>query len=179
MSTAPLHDITLDCIVRDFHGYIHRLALSILDDGNPGAAAEADDATQDIFLLAARGLPEFRGDASLKTWLTVISVNHCRGRLRKRRSWLRLLRRIVDQQPSIHRPESPEYSLSAEHAKKALWKAVDRLPDKQRIPVILFYVQELSTAEIGLTLNLPEGTVHSRLYHARRRLHDMLEQQDE
>lgn len=179
MSTpTPAHEVSLDCLVRDYYPYVHRLALSILDNGGQDIDQEADDAVQDIFILAARALSGFRGEASLKTWLTTIAVNHCRGRLRKRNSRLRLLTRIREDQESLQ-SDTPEEAVLGKNTNTGLWKAVDRLPEKQRIPLILHYVHDLPTADIAASLGIPEGTVHSRLHHARRKLHNMLEAHDE
>ena len=180
MSThAASSKISLDCLVRDYYPYVRRLALSILDNGEPDSEQETDDAVQEIFILAARGLPGFRGEASLKTWLTTITVNHCRGRLRKRRSRLRLIQQVENAQSEKQLTNTPEDAVLSDHQRTALWAAVDRLPEKQRIPVVLHYVHDLSTAEIAASLGVPEGTVHSRLHHARRKLHAQLEALDE
>ena len=90
-SEAP--PLSLETMIREFYPYVQRLALTILDDGSTSmqeTEAEADDAAQDTFLAASRALPNFRGDASLKTWLTTITVNQCRNRLRKRKTRHRL-----------------------------------------------------------------------------------------
>lgn len=175
MPTPTFSQLTLESLVREFYPYVHRLALTILDTGNPLSAGEAEDAAQEIFLQAARALPEFRGEASPKTWLTSIAVNHCRGRLRKRHSQLRVLNRFSVRRADNRVEDGPESSLSAIDEKRALWAAVDQLPEKQRVPILLYYVHDLTTAEIAIALKLPEGTVHSRLYHARRRLQALLE----
>ena len=73
--------LNIEHLVREHYSYIHRLALSILDDPH-----EADDAAQETFIAASRNLAGFRGDASPRTWLTAITVNACRGRLRKRKA---------------------------------------------------------------------------------------------
>src|SRR3989304_7444732 len=75
----------LETLVGEYYPYIRRLALTILDDGRAGAGADAEDAAQETFITAHRTLAGFRGDASLKTWLTSIAVNACRARLRKGR----------------------------------------------------------------------------------------------
>ena len=75
------HGLSIEGLVREHYSYIQRLALSILDD-----AQEAEDAAQETFIAANRSLPGFRGEASPRTWLTAITVNACRGRLRKRKA---------------------------------------------------------------------------------------------
>jgi RNA polymerase sigma-70 factor (ECF subfamily) len=69
---------------------------------------------------------------------------------------------------------SPEETAVENETYRRLWRAVDSLGEKQRTPVILRYAHGLSIPEIATSLDLPEGTVHSRLHHARLRLHALL-----
>ncbi|HNB52733.1 MAG TPA: sigma-70 family RNA polymerase sigma factor [Anaerolineales bacterium] len=173
--TTPL---ALETLIREFAPYIQRLSLTILDDGTTSpleAQAEADDATQDTFLAASRALPTFRGDASLKTWLTTITVNQCRGRLRKRKTRQRLQTLLTTFQTLLAHPSSPEDTAIQQDTHRRLWAAVDTLDEKHRLPVVMRYVHELPIPEIAVALGLPEGTVHSRLNHARARLKEELE----
>lgn len=166
--------LTLETLIREFAPYIQRLTLTILDDGDVHAQAEAEEATQDTFLAASRALSTFRGEASLKTWLTTIAVNQCRARLRQRKTRQRLHALISTLQSLISHPPSPEESALEADSQRRLWAAVDALDEKHRLPVILRYVHELPVPEIAVSLGLPEGTVHSRLHHARARLKEEL-----
>jgi RNA polymerase sigma-70 factor (ECF subfamily) len=150
---------------------IFRLAVSILDD-----PAEADEATQETFLAALRALPSYRGDAAFNTWLYRIAVNVCRGRLRKGRTWQRLKDLLqaawhVTGEPAEH----PEAAAARSETRAAVWRAVQALGEKHRLPVILRYYHGLSVAEIAQVLAVNEGTVHSRLSIARDRLRGALQ----
>ena len=145
---------------------IFRLAVSILDD-----PAEADEATQETFLAALRALPSYRGDAAFDTWLYRIAVNVCRGRLRRGRTW----QRLKDALQAAWRltgdaAEQPEAAAERGETQAAVWRAVQALGEKHRLPVILRYYHGLTTAEIAQVLAVNEGTVHSRLSIARDRL---------
>jgi len=160
---------TLETLVGEYYVYIRRLALTILDDGRGEAGADAEDAAQETFITAHRTLAGFRGDASLKTWLTSIAVNACRARLRKRR----LRQALHSTLQGLHHSQrlaSPEESALQNEAHRRLWRAVDSLDEKHRLPVILRYVHELSVAEIAASLGTNEGTIHSRLHYARKAL---------
>jgi RNA polymerase sigma-70 factor, ECF subfamily len=145
--------------------YVHRLALSILND-----PAEADDAAQETLIAACRSLDRFRGEAQPRTWITRIAINVCRSRLRRRK-----VRQVLDETlQALHllsgpRP-GPEDTAIQSEADWQLWQAVDALDEKHRLPVILRYVQELSVPEIAGILGVSQGTVHSRLHYARRKL---------
>jgi RNA polymerase sigma-70 factor (ECF subfamily) len=173
MPTPP----DIETLVQAHYDYIRRLAQTILDDGVSGtahAAAEADEAAQDTFIAAHRALSGFRGDANVKTWLTRIAINQCRTRLRKRKSRRRLQKALESTRGIDAGPTGPEASALRAETNRRLWRAVDSLGEKHRIPVILRYVHELTIPEIAASLGLPEGTVHSRLHHAHRRLHALL-----
>jgi RNA polymerase sigma-70 factor, ECF subfamily len=156
----------IDQLARLYYPAVHRLALSIMDDWQ-----EAEDAAQESFIAAFRVLSSFRHESSLKTWLFSITVNICRGMLRKRRVQ-RTLRSLLQglQPPS----QSPEEATIEHEAEARLWAEVDRLDEKHRLPLILHYVHELKAGEIAQVLDTTEGTVHSRLHYARRQLHSRL-----
>ncbi len=97
--TAAGRTAELEALMQAHYPYIQRLARSILND-----AAEADDAAQETFIAASRGLESFRGQASPRTWLTSIAVNQCRGRLRKHKVRQGLLKALY----SLHLLHPPE-----------------------------------------------------------------------
>jgi RNA polymerase sigma-70 factor (ECF subfamily) len=155
----------IECLMRIHYPYIRRLAISILDD-----ESEADDTAQETFIAACRSLERFRGEASPRTWLTSIAVNICRGRLRKRK----IIQTLQSSLQSLHllrpAPVSPEENAVQSESDRRLWQAVDHLDEKHRLVVILRYVHELSVPEIATVLDSSQGTVHSRLHYARKKL---------
>lgn len=159
-------ELSIDDLVRNFQEPVYHLALSILDD-----PAEADEATQETFVAAMRALPAFRGQAAPATWLYAIAVNTCRSRWRKRLAWKRLAEAVAGAlRLRGESAPSPE-AASAERERAArIWRAVQALGEKHRLPVILRYYHDLPTAEIAAVLGISEGTVHSRLSVARDRL---------
>ena len=159
----------IESLVTAHYPYVRRLALSILDDPD-----EAEDAAQEAFIAANRGLTSFRGQSEVKTWLTSITVNACRGRLRKRRARQALSTTLQNLHLARPPQPSPESLAVEREADRQLWQAVDALDDKHRLVVILRYVHELSTPEIAATLDISPGTVHSRLFYARRQLQQWL-----
>jgi RNA polymerase sigma-70 factor (ECF subfamily) len=158
--------------VQTYQQDVYRLALSILDD-----SSEAEDATQETLLAALRALDMFRGGSSLKTWLYSITVNMCRTRLQqfKRRERLaEILGGILRIQNA--RPPLVEEGVIQNESDDAFWHAIRGLKERHRIPIVLRYYQNLSVAEIAAILQIPEGTVHSRLNTARRQLHAVLKE---
>lgn len=160
----------IERFVHTYQGDVYRLAVSILDD-----PSEADDATQEALLAALRALDSFQGTSSLKTWLFSITVNVCRTRLqrRKRGEHLRQILGGILRTQSV--PTAEEHAIESE-SDEALWRSIQGMDEKHRIPVVLRYYHELSVAEIADILQIPEGTVHSRLNTARRQLHETLKE---
>jgi RNA polymerase sigma-70 factor, ECF subfamily len=162
----------IEHFVQTYQQDVYHLALSILDD-----SIEAEDATQEALLAALRALDSFHGASSLKTWLYSITVNICRTRLQhhKRRERLTeilggFLRVLGTRTPSI------EEDAIQHESNEAMWHAIHSMDGKHRIPIVLRYYHDLSVAEIANILQIPEGTVHSRLNTARRQLHNVLKE---
>lgn len=160
----------VESFVHTYQQDLYSLALSILDDSN-----EADDATQESFLAALHALDSFHGASSLKTWLFSITVNICRTRLQKQRRRERLRKILGGILQAAHPPSVEESTIELESG-EALWRLIHQMDEKHRIPIVLRYYHDLSIAEIASILQVPEGTVHSRLNTARRQLHNVLKE---
>ncbi|HSK87782.1 MAG TPA: RNA polymerase sigma factor [Anaerolineales bacterium] len=160
----------IENFVQTYQQDVYRLALSILDD-----PSEADDATQESLLAALRALGSFHGDSSLKTWLYSITVNVCRNRIQRHRRHERLTR-ILGEILRVQSSPSVEEDAIQNASNEALWRVIRSMDEKHRIPVVLRYYHDLSVAEIAHILQVPEGTVHSRLNTARRQLHHVLKE---
>jgi RNA polymerase sigma-70 factor (ECF subfamily) len=160
----------IESFVQTYQQDVYRLALSILDD-----SGEAEDATQETLLAALRSLDSFRGTSSLKTWLYSITVNVCRTRLQRHRRHEHLTRILREILRIRSTPSVEEHAIQSE-SDRALWQAIHRMDEKHRIPVVLRYYHDLPVDEIANILQIPEGTVHSRLNAARRQLYEVLKE---
>ncbi|MGD9968045.1 MAG: RNA polymerase sigma factor [Hyphomonadaceae bacterium] len=140
--------------------------------------AEAEDVLQEAYLRAFTGLSQFRGGASVFTWLTRIVINEANGRLRRRRSQVGL--DAIDEAqgrgahvimfPNGDMPSSPEKDVARVQARQLLEKAIDELPADFRNVLILRDIEECSIAETAAALDIREETVKTRLHRARRQL---------
>lgn len=155
---------TLRRMIREHQPQLTRLCYAILHD-----RTLAEDAVQETFLKAWRGLAAFRGDATEKTWLTHIAVNVCRDL--RRSAWFRFTDRRVT--PDML-PE-PAADAPASAADRELTAAVMSLPLRLREPVLLYYFQELTMPQIAAALGVSHQAVSSRLARARRMLRAELE----
>lgn len=166
-------DAAIEQLVYEYQGGVFRLALSVLND--PG---EAHEATQDTFIAALGALKSYKENSTFKAWLYTIALNMSRSRLRKRKT----LQRLNNTLQAIFRVQtqklpSPEDAVIESEKDAALWKALNQLGEKHRIPLALRYFHNLSAAEIAEIMNINEGTVHSRLHVGRERLRIALEKQ--
>ena len=135
---------------------------------------DADDLAQDVFVSAFRAIGSFRRDAKFSTWLHTIAVNTTLKRLNmmKRRSTVSIddpetgLSEMIraDDEPS------PVESLQNREQNEAVRRAIDSLPDKQRIVVVMHYFEQHSCEEIAEILKCSVGTVWSRLHYACKKL---------
>jgi RNA polymerase sigma-70 factor (ECF subfamily) len=141
---------------------IHRAALILT--GNPW---DADDLAQETFLVLARDADSFAGRSSLYTWLYGILLNLER-RWRRSRSTRQKALRVLSEQQDVLRPidcAPPEARLEAAEWSRSLWELVDRLPEPQRVVLVLRFAGELRYEEIAEVLGCPLGTVKSRIHH--------------
>ena len=143
---------------------------------------EAEDLYQDTFLKFYEIGEKLVIETNPKSYLMGISVNIYRNYKRK----LSIRQRIAGTQQSVEEMEIEpvsdarltEEKVIVQEESRLLRGAVRQLPDKYRFPVLLFYMEELSLTEIAAVLKLPEGTVKSRLYRAKKMLKQKLEKSE-
>jgi RNA polymerase sigma-70 factor (ECF subfamily) len=149
-----------------------------------GKHDEAEDLTQDVFLKIFKSLDTFDRRANFQTWLVSVSRNLCIDHYRSVRKERETIDRDVDagELSPVAQTVSPVAALEHRDRVELLKKALDQLPPTLRSAVLLRDIQELSYQEIADKLNLPEGTVKSRINRGRtelsrqiRRLRDELE----
>ena len=159
-------DQAIEIFVRRHETDIFRLAFSVLQD-----PSEAREAAQDTFITALKALPNYQERSSLKAWLCTIALNVSRNRLRKRKVLEKLHNTLtVVFQIETRKQPTVEESVIQTEKEKAAWNALNELDEKHRMVMILRYFHELPVHEIAEILSITEGTVHSRLHTARKRL---------
>lgn len=141
---------------------------------------EADDLYQDVFLTAVKRHDRINRADNPKSYLLSVALRVWNNRKRKY-AWRR---RIAGMEPLTEytpsgdsglSPSLPEECILEEETRRAVRQAVEELPEKLRVTVLLYYMEGLSTAGIAEVLKLPKGTVLSRLHQARQRLKTKLE----
>ena len=135
---------------------------------------QVDDLAQEVFLKVYRGLPYFRGEARLSTWIYRIVANVCseaRGRPRVEVQ----MEKTADGREI--EPASLDRAFAGIEARDRVEKALAQLPEPYRLIIAAHHLQGVQYEALAETLNIPLGTVKTHLYRAKRRLREILDQQ--
>ncbi len=132
---------------------------------------KAEDVCQDVFVKLYTHGEEIEAGRE-KAWLLRVTVNTCRDLWRG--AWLR---RVVLGAPVLEMMPSEAETVEQREEKAELMRAIHRLPPSFRETILLHYYQGLGIAEIAKMLNLPEGTISSRLSRARKKLQTLLKEE--
>ncbi|HIS94940.1 MAG TPA: sigma-70 family RNA polymerase sigma factor [Candidatus Ventricola gallistercoris] len=131
---------------------------------------KAEDVCQDVFVkLYTRG--EAIAPGREKAWLLRVTVNCCRDLWRS--AWLK---RVVLGAPTLDIMPAQEESIEQREEKAELMRAIQKLPAPFKETILLHYYQDMGISEIAQMLNLPEGTISSRLSRARKKLESLLKE---
>ena len=137
---------------------LYRISMSMLKN-----EADAQDAVHDAILKAYKNLGSLKKEEYFSTWLVRILINCCNKQLKENSRRFD----IGDNLPDVASRDNPYLSVE-------LGEAIDSLPPKIRITVILYYIEDFSVKDIKRVLHIPEGTVKSRLSKGRALLKEML-----
>jgi RNA polymerase sigma-70 factor (ECF subfamily) len=154
--------------------HLYRIARSVLLDDH-----EAEDAVQETYVLAFTRLADFRGDASLSTWLARIALNESLKRRRRRPRTVDL--DVIDaardgsdmqnyRSPMIAPDQDPERAIAQHQLRRFLERAIDDLPETFRTVFVMRAIEEATTEETATLLGIRQQTVKTRLHRARRML---------
>jgi RNA polymerase sigma-70 factor (ECF subfamily) len=157
----------LGSLYDEHHSAVYKFACRMLGEES------AWDVVQETFLTLPKALRRWNGQGALRTYIIGIAVNHARHRVRSasRR------RRAMDQlslEPE-GASDSPERAAEQQRLSELLLRALDELSYEQRSVFVLCEVEDRSSREVAEILGVPEGTVRTRLFHARQKLRTALE----
>ncbi|MER8039053.1 RNA polymerase sigma factor [Streptomyces hydrogenans] len=144
----------------------HSGAMLQLAERLMGNRAEAEDAVQDAFVSAWRGLPEYRGEAGFATWLHRIVTNRCLTLLRSRRPATDL--DAVAEPPAPDHRSSPARAAESHAAARDLARAMDALSAEQKVCWVLREIEGRSYEEIAQTVGIRLEAARARVFRARR-----------
>lgn len=147
-------------LAENYMDTIYRVAYSWTKNSH-----DANDVTQEVLMQLYRTPQKFESDAHLKNWLIRVTINQCK--MLFRFPWKKM-------------EDIGEYAETLgfeEESYLDLFQAVMKLDKKYRVPVLLFYYEGYSTAEIASLLNIPDKTVSTRLFRAKAKLKEYLKEE--
>ncbi len=169
--TLDGHNEAFGHLIRKYQDRLYNGMVHILR-----SEPEAEDVVQDAFVLAFTKLKSFKGDSAFFTWLYRIGYNVAITRIRRRKSNVSIEGK--DETGRLDFPDSgpaPETRMEQQEQARQLMKAMDRLSEEHRAILVLREMEELDYDAISEVLDLPIGTVRSRLHRARTQLREQLE----
>jgi RNA polymerase sigma factor (sigma-70 family) len=138
--------------------------------------ADQEDVCQDVFLKVYENLGGFKFESKLSTWIARIAYNTCLNYLEKKR--VPLFDDLAPEERSLEtvpgNSSNPDETVEGKEISVLLRSEIDKMPVHYRTILTLYHLDQMSYKEIGETMDLPEGTVKSYLFRARRLLKDRL-----
>lgn len=152
---------------------VYRTALAITGD-----AEAAADLLQDVFLRLFRFADHIDPERPLEPWLYRVTTNQAYTWVKRRSHWVRPIEEIAEWLAGSKK-FSPQSAVEIDEEIKGVQQAISALPLPQRVVIVLFYLNDLTLQEIAEILEVPEGTVKSRLHYGRQALKKNLDQRGE
>ena len=164
-------------IVKKYENKVYGIVFHMMKNQN-----EVEDLAQEVFLKVYKNLDRFKGDSSLYTWIYKITVNLCLDELKKRKNIIYLDEKIsvedgeIDKElPSNERSQEELYE--DKELKENLHRCINKLPDKQKMMIVLRDIKGFSYDEIAEITNNKIGTVKSQINRARLKLKELLDKE--
>ncbi len=158
-----------EAFMRSYQDMVFSTAVRLL-----GNDADAADAVQDVFLKAYERFGELRGNERAGGWLKVTTRNHCLNHLTRYRARYKMFTDVAgdDEQTSdfadrVAAPETHDADVDTADRRKLLEAALHKLPDTQRVPLVLYHFEELSYEEIAERLEVSLSKVKTDIHRAR------------
>ncbi len=164
-----------DALMEMYHDAVFNIVYRMVHNRQ-----EAEDLTQETFIKAYNSINSFNEEYAFSTWLFKIATNHCIDFFRKRKLQTysmdqpmqykedEIRHQYADNAPTVDR------EMVADEKSQIIKQAINRLPEKYRMAIILRHHEEKSYEEIAQILNLPLGTVKARIFRAREMLKKIL-----
>jgi RNA polymerase sigma-70 factor (ECF subfamily) len=162
-------------LMKKYHNAIAHLIMRMV-----GAQGDVEDLTQEAFIKAFNSLESFNDEFAFSTWLYKIATNNCIDYLRKRKLKTFSIDRPIGGEDSTQQYEipdethTPDSEILRTQQNIAIQRAIDALPEKYRVVIVMRHQEERSYDEIAAELDLPLGTVKAHIFRAREMLYKQL-----
>lgn len=137
----------------------------------------AEDIFQEAFYKVMKNYHKFEHLSSEKTWLIRITINTCKDLLRT--SWLRRVTTFGTLEEQNQTQYEQPFDMTQSESNNELYEMIMKLPQRYKEVILLFYYEDFSYDEMAKILNIPKGTVQSRLARGREKLKKMMEERGE
>lgn len=156
-------------IVREYQRLVNHIVYRMVPD-----EWDREDICQDVFVKVYQNLDKFRGESRLSTWIGRIAANRCIDFLQAKK--IKTDPTPIEESFTLADEDNPgPDTISAKRSlSEILKKEIDAIPHPYRTVLTLFHLDELTYEEIGSVLNMPDGTVKSYLFRARKKLRERL-----
>lgn len=157
------------------HEHVRRFARRLVGDEDA-----AEDLVHETFLTLPKAIRKFEGRSALRTFLVSIAVNHSRHYVRasvRRRAAMKRAEGEAVAPGHSTEAGTPEQQAQRKQLAAILTRCLDKLSVEHRVTFVLCEVEERSSREVAEILRVPEGTVRTRLMHAKKKLRDYIEQE--
>ncbi len=141
-----------------------------------GDAAAAEDLVHEVFLTLPSAASRYRGDANVRTFLLSIAQNHARHYVRTAARRRAAISRF-EQEAAKHDHTTPHDESERRQLAERLQRALDELPLDQRVAFVLCEVEEQTSVEASAIVGVPEGTIRTRVFHAKKKLREWFEKE--
>lgn len=166
-------------IMSRYNRRLYRIARGIVRNDS-----DAEDVVQEAYVKAFMHLSNFRGESSLATWLSRITINEALGRLRRKRA-MRETVQVEDQRfqaeiipfPQMTTDDNPEKTMAQRQILKLVEQATDNLPENFRLVFVTRVIEGMSVEETAEILGIQPETVKTRLHRARKLVREQLDKQ--
>ena len=156
-------DVAFGELVERYKHLVYGMVWRLTND-----RSQTDDLAQEVFLKVYRGLPYFRGEARLSTWIFRIVSNVCH-EARSRRT-----PDLTGSHPAFERGK-PDDAFADFELRDRLDKAIAQLPEQYRVLIAAHYIDGVQYEALAEALDLPLGTIKTHLHRAKRRLRELLQ----
>jgi RNA polymerase sigma factor (sigma-70 family) len=161
-------------LMKKYHNAIAHLIMRMV-----GSQGDVEDLTQEAFIKAFNSLESFNEEFAFSTWLYKIATNNCIDHLRKRKLKTFSIDRPIgsEENQQFEIPDDtniPDSAILQAQQSSAIRQAIDSLPEKYRVVIVMRHQEEKSYEEIAVELDLPLGTVKAHIFRAREMLYRQL-----
>ena len=164
--------MVVERLIEDYGQDVLKIAYLYVEDQQL-----AEDIFQEVFYKVMKNYHKFEHLSSEKTWLIRITINTCKDLLRT--SWLRRVTTFGTLEEQNQTQYEQPFDMTQSESNNELYEMIMKLPQRYKEVILLFYYEDFSYDEMAKILNIPKGTVQSRLARGREKLKKMMEERGE